>query len=67
MYTVFINTFSMMDCILPTKTFTRVLRLGGVFVAFLKINQTKHDFFLEKKVSLLDQNGILIFSGASSL
>lgn len=66
MYTVFINTFSVMDCILPTKTFTRALRLVGMFVAFLKINKTKHDF-LEKKVTLLDQNVVLILSGASSL
>lgn len=38
-----INTFSMMDCVLLTKTFIfqeKALRLVGMFVAFLKTKKT---------------------------
>lgn len=41
----------MVDCILPTRTFTRTIGLVSMFLAFLKTKKIKHDFFLEQNVS----------------
>lgn len=61
-----INTFPMMDCVLPTKTFIsqeKALRLVGIFAAFLKIKKTyyiwKHQCVsIKKKYKKLNKSTV---------